>query len=271
MKLKQVLEEKPKEVLLHQTLTEIERRWEARVRKAREGKEDGASPAPSSANVLLMIKDEHALRSIHSYLSVGGKRAISHSFLNYLDTVVEKVKPMLRHGGHDQDSLPVEQRLLYEEHSRVRNFLFGPTAMRQHDKAAEGDRKVLSDWKRKHRKVTEERTRGMAARGDAIRHQACLEEAVEKSKGRMSSMLQGMNSGTNSSDDGSENSWSSEEENGLSYKVEPIEGLSLFIRTFSELGEGEGLICLHDIRPDYVVRIPHHAPLYHHVFPLSQQ
>ena len=101
MKLQRVLEEKPKERLLHQVLTEIENRWSSKQRKTQEGKEDGSPPfTPSaSANVLLMVKDERALQSIRSFLSDGGgKHAVTKSYLHYLDSVVEKVKPVLRPG-----------------------------------------------------------------------------------------------------------------------------------------------------------------------------
>jgi len=259
VKLKQVLEEKPKEVLLHQVLTEVDNRWNAKQQKVRERNDDDGSVlrATSSANVLLMVKDERSLRSVQSYLTHGGgKRAISMNFLNYLDQVAEKVKPMMRPGGHDLDSLPTEQRLLYEEQSKVRRYLFGEDAMNQYDQVVKHDRKKLSDWKRKHRRIVEEKTRGMAAGADLVQQQADLEEAVEASKGDMKSsldsMFQKIDAG-NDFDNASENSWSSEDEDELAYKVEPIDGLSLFIRTFSDLGEGKASILLHDIRPEYVV------------------
>jgi len=59
-RLVQVLEDKPKEELLHQVLTEVENRWKAKVQKAQD---DGCSRnISSSGNVLLMVKDERALR-----------------------------------------------------------------------------------------------------------------------------------------------------------------------------------------------------------------
>jgi len=264
VKLKQVLEDKPKEMLLHQVLTEVENRWSARVRNAQEGKDDGSSfHVASSANVLLMVKDERTLRSIKTYLSSGGgKRAMSQNFLNYLEQVVDKVKPMLRTGGHNQATLPTEQRLLYEEHSRVKNYLYGADGMNQYTQLRELDRKKLSDWKKKRRKVIEEKTRGMESSGgaDTIRQKAYLEEAVEGSRGdakssAIESMFQRVDTGDGSSDDDcSENSWSSsDDEDELAYRVEPIEGLSLFVRTFSELGEGEASVLLNDIQPEYVV------------------
>lgn len=86
--LKKVLEEKPKEKLLHQVLTEIENRWNSRKVKALERKEEPMA----SANVLLMVKDERALQSVSSYLSGGGgQHGVLKSFLGYLDQVQEKV------------------------------------------------------------------------------------------------------------------------------------------------------------------------------------
>ena len=76
---------------------------------------------------------------------------------------------------------------------------------------------------------------------------------MEESRGDMpniDAMFQQIDTGD--SDEGSAGSWSSEDEDELAYKVEPIEGLSLFIRTFSKLGEGDALL-LQDIRPEYVV------------------
>lgn len=255
VKLKQELEEKPKERLLHQVLTEVENRWSAKQRKSREGQEDSSSHVTPSANVLLMVKDERAQQSVSEYLrDGGGKRALSQNFLKYLDQVHEKVKPMLRPGGLTIDTLPTEQRLLCEERSRVHKDLFGPSKMNQYNQAKEEDRKKV--WKR--RKVIEEKTRGVMA-ADTIRQQAYFDEAVEESRGgmktesTMESMFQRIDTENDYSDEGSVDSWSSEDEDELAYKVEPIEGLSLFVRTFSKLGEGEASLLLHDIQPNYVV------------------
>jgi len=251
-KLKTVLEDKPKERLLHQVLTEIENRWNAKQEKAQKGS------IPSSANVLVMVKDERALQSVHSYLSSGsGKRASSLSFLKHLDQVVQKSKTVLRPGGHDLDSLPTEQRLLYQEHSVVRKYLFGDTDERDdYHRVVEEDQKRLKHWKKRHRKMIEEKTRGNVA-ADSIRQQGQIDEIVEESRGGLD-MLQKMDIGNAySSDDDdarSTDSWSSsEDEDELAYKVEPIEGMRLFIRTFSKVSEGESSMLLHDTRPQYVV------------------
>mmetsp|Transcript_22331 Transcript_22331/g.54087 ORF Transcript_22331/g.54087 Transcript_22331/m.54087 type:complete len:1112 (+) Transcript_22331:42-3377(+) len=252
VKLQRVLEEKPKERLLHQVLTEIENRWSSKQRKTQEGKEDGSPPfTPSaSANVLLMVKDERALQSIRSFLSGGGgKHAVTKSYLHYLDSVVEKVQPTIRPGGLDVASLPIEQRLLYEEHGGVKNLLFGPAKTNQRKQAEEEDRKKLSNWKKKHRRIIEEKTRGVVT-ADTIRQKALLEEAIQESAGDMTTIFQGKDY----SDDSSANSSSSDDEDEIAYKVEPIEAqVCLFIRSFSKLGEGEATLLLHDIQPKYVV------------------
>ena len=242
--LKQVLEDKPKDRLLLQVLTEIEKRWNAKQQRAH------------IANVLVMVKDERALQSVRSYLSdCSGKRAALNNFGKFLDLTVQKVNAVVRPGGHDLQTLSVEQRLLFEQHSVVKTYFKSGGADDEKDqyrKVVEEDRKKLSHWKKRHKKIIEERTRGDTA-AESIRQQACLDEVIEESKGDLA-MLQRMDIGYNeSSDEGSANSWSSEDEDELAYKVEPIEGLSLFIRTFSKVADGDASILLNDIRPEYVV------------------
>lgn len=247
-RLKRVLEHKPKERLLLEVLTEIEKRWKDKLRKTGHG----------NANVLLLVKDERALRSVRTYVAhgAGENRAAARNFLNFLDQVQQKVKPLIRTGALDLDSMPTEQRLLYEEHSRVHNILFGADKMDQYSKVVEEDRTKLTHWKRRRKKMVEEKARGSVT-ADAIRQQAYLDEAVEQSRGdanttNMEAVFQRADSGEESSDEGSLG-WSSDDEDELAYKVEPIDGLKLFIRTFSNLAEGEASIILHDIRPNYVV------------------
>ncbi|KAL9190577.1 hypothetical protein ACHAXT_000283 [Thalassiosira profunda] len=248
-KLKQVLEEKPKERLLHQVLTEVQNRWNAKQQKAME---EGCQPV-ASGNVLVMVKDHRVLESVETFLATsGGKLAAARHFLKYLDQVNERTRPMLGPGGHTVETLQTEQRLLFEEHSKVRKVVVGDG---YHKEVLEKDKKKLVDWKKKHRRVIEEKARGMAT-ADNIRQQGLMEEAVEEAmddaKAPPEMMLQneGMGGG---SEDGSADDWSSEDENELAYKVEPIEGLSLFVRTFSNLGEGEASILLNDLQPGTVI------------------
>lgn len=254
-RLKPVLEHKPKERLLLEVLTEIERRWNGKLRKSQSGNGGSLSSIVENANVLLMVKDERALRSVRTYLTYGGKenRAAAQNFLNYLDQVQIKVKSIIRTGGHDLDSMPTEQRLLYEEHSRVHNTLFGSEKMDQYSKIVEEDRTRLTQWKKKRKIMIEEKARGSVT-ADVIRQQAYLDEAVEKSIGNsgMEAVLQMKDGDRESSNEGS-TGWSSDDDDELAYKVEPADGLKLFIRTFSNVTEGEASLILQDIRPTYVV------------------
>lgn len=257
-RLKRVLEHKPKERLLLEVLTEIEKRWNDKLCKARDGNKDGSSSSAANANVLLLVKDERALRSVRTYLAhgAGENRAAAQNFLNYLDQIQQKVKPLIRTGALDLDSMPTEQRLLYEEHSRVHNILYGADRMDRYGKVVEEDRTKLAHWKRRRERMVEERARGTVT-ADAIRQQAYLDEAVEQSRGNaktpiVEAVFRKVENGEESSDEGSLG-WSSDDDDELAYKVGPIDGLKLFLRTFSNLAEGEASLVLHDIRPSYVV------------------
>lgn len=244
VKLKRILEHKPKEVLLHQVLTEIENQWNR--------KRGNVVTSTTNGNVLLMVKDERALRSVRSYLTHGDgvNRAAAQNFLSYLDQVQKQVKPMIRPGGLDLNSMSTEQRLLYEEHSRVYNILFGSDKLDQYNRIAEEDRRELTRWKTRQRKIVEEKARG-AVVADTVHQQFYLDEAVKTST--MEAKFQRINTDNAISDEGSVDSWSSDDEDEVAFKVKPVVGLKLFIRTFSKVEEGEASILLHDIRPDYVV------------------
>ena len=255
-----VLEENPKERLLQQVLTEIENRWHAKKTQQDGGKSGKFND--TSGNVLLMVKDEATLESIRVYLSVGGKRAMARRWLNYLEHVNEKSRSMLRSIGKGPDAIPEEQRLLIEEEGRVRNYLFGADSVHvwEQQSMVEVERKRLADWKKKHRKMVDEKARGMmTATADTLRQQGCLEEVVELSRRgnvsalAMESIFQRIDDGKKDLDDSSMGSWSSDEEDEIAYRVEPIQGLTLFIRTFSKLEDGDAALFLRDTQPSTVV------------------
>jgi len=252
-----VLEETPKEKLLQQVLTEVENRWHAKRSQC----DENNTGSFNSGNVLLMVNDESTLESIRSFLSNGGKRTMVLRWLRYLEQVNDKSRSMLRSLGKGPDAISEEQRLLMEEEGRVRNYLFGVnSAYGYEQEAMEEERKRLADWKRKHRRVVDEKARGTeTATADALRHQGCLEEAVEVSK-RGNAMALAMESMFHHTDDGKNDdglsstySWSSDEEDEIAYRVEPIKGLNLFIRTFSKLEDGDAALLLRDIQPDTVI------------------
>ena len=240
-KLITVLEKNMKEALLQQVLTEIETR-----------RESGSSMANSSNNVLLMVRDERALKSVRDYLVEGGKRSMAKKWLSYLERVNEKTRSLLNSMEGGLKSLSGDQRLLYEEEPVVRNTIFPRDGNTDHAKLKEEDfafrNNNLVASKRKRRKITEEKSRGRT-NADLYQDQALFEEKIEESR------LPDAQPDTynDESDDSYEMRNSSEDEDEALFKVEPIEGMSLFIRAFSQMEEGEASLLLQDLQPDTVV------------------
>ena len=240
-KLITVLEENMKEALLQQVLTEIENR-----------RESGSSMANSSNNVLLMVKDERALKSVRDFLVEGGKRSMAKKWLSYLERVNEKTRSLLNSMEGGLKSLSGDQRLLYEEEPVVRNTIFPRDGDTDHAKLKEEDfafrNKNLVASKRKRRKITEEKSRGRT-NADLYEDQALFEEKIEES--RLPDAQQ--DTYNDESDYSHEMENSSEDEDEALFKVEPIEGMSLFIRAFSQMEEGEASLLLQDLQPDTVI------------------
>ncbi len=250
-KLITVLEENMKESLLQQVLTEIENRHEKKLRDSEEAK-DGSAMATTSNNVLLMVKDERALKSVREYLIEGGKRSMATKWLRYLERTNEKTRSLLNSMEGGLKSLSGEQRLLYEEEPVVRNTIFprdGDSSRAHLQEVDFGVRdKNLAASRRKRRKIAEEKSRGRT-NADMYEDQALFEEKLEAS--RLPDMQP--QSYNNDSDDSSAMSCSSEDEDERLFKVDPIEGMSLFIRAFSQIEEGEAALLLQDLQPDAVV------------------
>ncbi|KAL7500619.1 hypothetical protein ACHAWT_011251 [Skeletonema menzelii] len=251
-KLVTVLEENMKESLLQQVLTEIENRREKKTRESEEAN-DGSAKATMSNNILLMVKDERALKSVRDYLVEGGKRSMGTKWLRFLERANEKTRSLLNSMEGGLKSLSGDQRLLYEEEAVVRNTLFprdGNTTVR--DQLKEVDfavrHKNLAASQKKRRKIAEEKSRGRA-NADMYEDQALFEEKIEAS--RLSDSRPQLYS--NDSDDSSTMSCSSDDEDERLFKVDPIEGMSLFIRAFSQIEEGEAALLLQDLHPDTVI------------------
>ena len=250
-KLITVLEENMKEALLQQVLTEVENRWEKKLEED-EKANDGFATTARSNNVLLMVKDERALKSVKEYLAEGGKRAMATKWLRYLERANEKTRSLLNSMEGGLKSLSGEQRLLYEEEPVVRNIVFprdgnsARTYFQEVDFAAR--RKTLAISQRKRRKIAEEKSRGRT-NADLFQDQALFEEKIEASR-LPDEQPQIFNE---ESDDSSSMSCSSDDEEELMFKVQPIEGMSLFIRAFSQIGEGEASLLLQDLQPDTVI------------------
>ena len=251
-KLITVLEENMKEALLQQVLTEIENRWGKKLRDSKDANDGSPTATTGSNNVLLMVKDERALKSIREYLVEGGKRSMATKWLRFLERANEKTRSLLNSMEGGLKSLSGEQRLLYEEEPVVRNTVFPRDGNTAHAHLQEVDfvlrDKNLAASKRKRRKIAEEKSRGRT-NADLYEDQALFEEKIEASR-LPDAQPQTYNE---DSDDSSTLSCSSEDEDELLYKIEPVEGMSLFIRAFSQIEQGEAALLLQDLQPNTVI------------------
>ncbi|KAL7487903.1 hypothetical protein ACHAW6_013850, partial [Cyclotella cf. meneghiniana] len=244
-KLERVLEENPKERLVQQVLTEIQNRWNAKVASS-------TSILPRrSANVLMMVKDGYALRSVQSFISLGKGLSMEDRWRRYLKIVNEKTKSIIGSVNGGIDCLSEEQRLLFENDYMDKNIVDLNEKLREQDR-----KRDWSDKKRRHDKITTERVRGMVD-ADAIRNRAQLDEVVEESKRDIVSVSHeaALRHLDDSDNDATSSSSSDDDDNDveLGYKVKPLEGLNLIIRAFDKLDDGEAELLLRDVMPSYVI------------------
>lgn len=148
-RLVRVLEENPKERLVQQVLTEIQNRWDAK-------KVTSSDSTPQSANVLMMVKDGYALRSVQSFISLGKDASMEERWRRYLKIVNAKTKSIIGSVNGGIDSLNEEQRLLFENDYEDKNIVDLSENLREQDR-----KKDLYERKKRHDKITNERVRGM--------------------------------------------------------------------------------------------------------------
>lgn len=233
-KLVRVLEENPKERLVQQVLTEIQNRWDTKITAE-------SYNGPRSANVLMMVKDGYTLRSLQSFISLGKDAAMEEKWRRYLKIVNEKTKSILSSVNGGIESLSDEQRLLFENDFADQNIVDLNEKLREQDR---------TDKKRRHEKITTERTRGKVD-ADVIRNRAELDEVIEESRVDIES--EHITKPLNSEDESSDASSSDDDTPELGYRVRPVEGLNLIIRSFDKLDDGEAELLLRDVMPSYVI------------------
>ena len=239
-KLERVLEENPKERLVQQLLTEIQNRWDTKAA--------ADETFPRSANVLMMVKDGYTLRSLQSFISLGKDLAMEEKWRRYLKIANEKTKSLIGSVNGGINSLTEEQRLLFENDYADKNIVDLNENLRELDRKR--------DKKRRHDKITAERTRGVVD-ADAIRNRARLEDVLEESKIDIVSenavRPTHESDGNDSSDVSSSGDDDSDGDLELGYRVKPVDGLNLIIRAFDKLDDGEAELLLRDTMPSYVI------------------
>ena len=234
-RLERVLEESPKERLVQQVLTEVQNRWDAK---------NESSDSLRGANVLMMVKDGYTLRSLQSYISLGKDAAMEDKWRRYLKIVNEKTKSILRSVNGGIESLNEEQRLLLENDFADKNVVDLNERLREQDRKR--------GRKRRHDKITSERTRGVVD-ADAIRNRAQMDELLEESKIDIVCETAATHRHDGYDDESGENVSSSDDDMDLGYQVKPVEGLNLIIQSFDKLDDGEAELLLRDTMPAYVI------------------
>ena len=236
-KLERVLEENPKERLVQQILTEIQNRWD--------NKAEASETFPRSANVLMMVKDGYTLRSLQSFISLGKDLAMEEKWRRYLKIANEKTKSLIGSVNGGIDSLSEEQRLLFENDYADKDIVDLNENLRKLDRKR--------DRRRRHDKITAERTRGVAD-ADAIRNRARLEDVLEESK--IDVNFDDVGRHLHDSDEGDATNCSSsgdDDDLELGYRVKHVDGLNLIIHAFDKLDDGEAELLLRDCLPSYVI------------------
>lgn len=239
-RLKPILEINPKWRLLHQILTEIERKSKDKER----------------TRVLVMVKDERTLETIKSYLVDGSEMTMNKRWLRFLKHVNDRSRSLAKAAG-GSSHLSEENRLLLEEEGRVRNLLFGTASQRKLSDANISNSKrkntaklAPSGWKKKRRRINEEQSRGNAQQEEERQRRAVLDEAVQETEQYDAEGLSKQFDTSHANDDTDE---TSEDEEDLMYKVSLLDDLRITIQTMTSCEGGEAYLLLNDIKPTHVI------------------
>lgn len=235
------MEVNPKWKLLHQILTEIEKK---------------SKDVEGGPRVLVMVKDERTLETIKSYLVDGSEKAMNKRWLRFLKHVNDRSRSLAKTAG-GTSHLSEENRLLIEEEGRLRNLLFGIASRGKKEavnSAPISKRKKVpnstttTEWKKKKRRINEEQSRGNAQLEDERKRRAVLDEAVEEADQFDAEMLSKHDNPLRTDDE-----YSSEGEDDGIHKVSMLDNLRVTIQTYTSSEGEEAYLLLNDIKPTHVV------------------
>ena len=257
-RLEPTLEENPKWKLLHQVLSEIEVKEKKKTHTSNPNEVSNASFG-LGARVLVMVKEERTLDVVQSYLVEGSNVTMTKRWIRYLQQVNDRSRSLAR-GAGGSSHLSTETRLLLEEEGRARNYLYGPGGVLESSPSGlyEAKRKredvpvlnAVPDWKRKRRRINEERTRNMQE--DDRERKSALDEALQETE-YFDTALLSKESTANFTEEDNEVDSSSCAEDEICYKVSEQSELSVMIRTYSSTEGEAAYLLLNDVRPTYVV------------------
>ena len=243
------LEENPKWRLLHQVLSEVE----GRHREKNKGRDRDDEDQGGNNRVLVMVKDERTLGSIRSYLVDGKEKTMKKRWLGYLRHINDRSRALAKSSG-GSNCISEESRLLLEEEGKIRNYLYGQGKSQDVDENMKKKRKTtlnaVPSWKRKRRKIQEERSRGntMLASAEDRERMNVLDEAVEETEHYDVEILS-KTTNLSSINDVEE----FDEDYDEMYDAEEINGLKVIIQTYSSSEGEQAYLLLNDIKPNYII------------------
>jgi DNA excision repair protein ERCC-4 len=232
-RLQPVLEVNPKWRLLHQIISEIQRK----------------TANNEEARVLVMVKDERTLENIKSYLTEGKDKAMLKRWLRYLKHANDRSRSLAKASG-GSSHLSEESRLLLEEEGRVRNLLFGTASEDLNTLKRKNGAGNVPEWKKKRRRINEERSRGNAQFEDDRDRRAVLDEALEDVENYESTNLPKSKLSKKNTD---ELLSSSEDEEEKQFKVSELTGSRVVIQTYTSSEGEQAYMLLNDLKPTHVV------------------
>ena len=232
--LEPVLEENPKLKLTHSVLSEIQGIYK------KESHINNTMNRAGGVPVLVMVKDKKALEALRSYLLEGKDRMMSRRWLNYLEKVNEKSRMVIKDAG-DSRVIGEESRLLIEEESRVRNYLFGENSKSLKESRKRQAHSFAPSWLKKKRKIEVEKNRGKSLTKDG---RSVLDEAIAETEIEIN---------FNYDREFSCNGPNSDDEEDELFKTQLIDAFRVCFRTYSDTEEAGYNLLLQNLQPSFVI------------------
>lgn len=250
-KIKPVLEENPKWKLLGEILSEICQEENNRNQSKKPRKR-----LAGGADVLIMVKEQRTLVTLQSYLSQGKIRLMTTRWLNYLERFNDRSRAVTKSNA-GTSGISEESRLLLEEETRARFFLFGNSKQKGNLESL-GKRKGQEIMRgrevRKKHKIESERHRGeMAMEKEDLEARAVLEDALANTQLEIEDDEDEEEDCTLNELKKSVLSSTSYDEDEKPFVVKPLNSLKINIQTYSSIEGEQTQLFLEDMHPSYVV------------------
>jgi len=265
-----VLEPNPKWKLLEQVLKEIRQDYDE---KYGEHNDSGVSFGP--VNVLVMVQDDRTLGSISNLLQDGAHKTMLERWKWYLEGINDDKRSRI----DDVTAMPEEDRLLFEEHSRVRNVLNNemdqPSPSPSPPGGAKKRRRKLNEvpaYIKKRRRIAQEKGRGdRIYQADDLEREGVLQDAIEATEHEMAESQEQRQrspqrqrpcnskskkrgkSDDSPCDDHNDDVASEDDEYDAMFRVTLPNELRVLVRSYSRIDGGENWLLLQETRPQYVV------------------